>query len=52
MLPTSHYDKDEADFAVTVTYGGPADEFLKAENTLSMGGGSGNKIEFDTNVRP
>ena len=42
----------EAEFAVTVTYGGPADEFLKAENTLSMGSGSGNKIEFDTNVRP
>ena len=42
----------EADFAVTVTYGGPADDFLKAENTLSMGSGAGNKIEFDTNVRP
>ena len=42
----------EADFAVTVTYGGPADDFLKAKNTLSMGSGSGNKIEFDTNVRP
>ena len=42
----------EADFSVTVTYGGPADDFLKAENALSMGSGSGNKIEFDTNVRP
>lgn len=42
----------EAVFSVTVTYGGPADDFLKAENALSMGSGSGNKIEFDTNVRP
>ena len=42
----------EAVFSVTVTYGGPADDFLKAENTLSMGSGAGNKIEFDTNVRP
>lgn len=40
------------EYAVTITVGGPADDFLKAENTLSMGSGSGNKIEFDTNVRP
>ena len=38
----------EADFVVTVTYGGPTDNFVKAENTLSMGSGTGNKIEFDT----
>lgn len=41
----------EADFAVTVTYGGPKDNFVKAENTLTMGSGTGNKIEFDTVVQ-
>lgn len=41
----------EADFAVTVTYGGPKDDFVKAENTLTMGPGTGNKIEFDTVVQ-
>ena len=41
----------EADFAVTVTYGGPTDNFVKAENTLTMGSGAGNKIEFDTVVQ-
>ena len=40
------------EYAVTITVGGPADDFLKAENALSMGSGAGNKIEFDTNVRP
>lgn len=40
------------EYAVTITVGGPADDFLKAKNTLSMGSGAGNKIEFDTNVRP
>lgn len=40
----------EADFAVTVTYGGPADEFLKAENTLSMGDGLKDKVDFDTDL--
>ena len=40
----------EAYFAVTVTYGGPKDNFVKAENTLTMGSGNGNKIEFDTVV--
>lgn len=41
----------EADFAFAVTYGGPSDDFLKAENMLSMGNGAGNKMEFDTDVR-
>lgn len=41
----------EADFVVTVTYGGPTDNFVKAENTLTMGSGTGNKIEFDTVVQ-
>ena len=41
----------EADFVVTVTYGGPTDNFVKAENTLTMGPGTGNKIEFDTVVQ-
>ena len=41
----------EADFAVTVTYGGPKDDFVKAENTLTMGSETGNKIEFDTVVQ-
>ena len=41
----------EADFVVTVTYGGPTDNFVKAENTLTMGSGTGDKIEFDTVVQ-
>lgn len=40
------------EYAVTITVGGPADDFLKAKNTLSMGSGTGDKVEFDTNVRP
>ena len=36
------------EYAVTITVGGPTDNFVKAENTLTMGSGTGNKIEFDT----
>ena len=41
----------EADFAVTVTYGGPKDDFVKAKNTLKMGSGAGNQMVFDTTVQ-
>ena len=39
------------EYAVTITIGGPVDNFVKAENTLTMGSGTGNKIEFDTVVQ-
>jgi len=40
------------EFAVCVNTSSPADEFLKAENTVKMGDGDGNKQVFVTNVRP
>lgn len=39
------------EYAVTITTGGPADLFCKAENTLTMGGNAKNKMEFDTVVQ-
>lgn len=39
------------EFTACVTYGGPADLFCKAENTLTMGGNAKNKMEFDTVVQ-
>ncbi len=42
----------DAEFNVTVTVGGPEDEFLKANNTASMGAGDGNKQVFTTQMRP
>lgn len=42
----------DTEFNVTITTGGPEDEFLKANNTVSMGEGDGNKQEFTTQMRP
>ena len=39
------------EYAVTITIGGPADLFCTAKNTLKMGGGLKNKVEFDTVVQ-
>ena len=39
------------EFAVCFTYGGPVDNFVKAENTLKMGSGEKDKMEFDTVVQ-
>lgn len=39
------------EFAVCFTYGGPVDNFVKAENTLKMGPGEKDKMEFDTVVQ-
>ena len=39
------------EFTACVTYGGPADLFCTAKNTLKMGGGLKNKVEFDTVVQ-
>ena len=39
------------EFHVTIPVGGPEDEFLKANNTIAMGSGDGNKQEFTTNMR-
>jgi len=39
------------EYSVVATYGGPADLFCKAENTLTMGGNAKNKMEFDTVVQ-
>lgn len=39
------------EFHVTIPVGGPEDEFLKANNTIAMGNGDGNKQEFTTNMR-
>ena len=39
------------EFAACVTYGGPADLFCKAENTLKMGSTPQNTVEFDTVVQ-
>ena len=38
------------EFAACVTYGGPADDFLKAENTITIGGGEKNRMNFDTDL--
>lgn len=39
------------EYAVTITVGGPADLFCTAKNTLKMGGGLKDKVEFDTVVQ-
>lgn len=39
------------EYAVTITTGGPADLFCKAENTLKMGSTPQNTVEFDTVVQ-
>ena len=39
-------------FSVTMPVGGPADEFLKAGNTISMGDGEANRQTFTTQMRP
>jgi len=39
------------EFNVTISVGGPADEFISANNEISMGEGSGNKQKFTTRVR-
>lgn len=39
------------EYAVTITVGGPKDDFVKAKNTLKMGSGVGNQMVFDTTVQ-
>ena len=41
----------QVEYAVTITMGGPADLFCVAKNTISMGSGAKNKVEFDTVVQ-
>ena len=38
------------EYSVVVTYGGSVDEFLKAKNTLSMGDGLKDKVDFNTDL--
>lgn len=40
------------EFNVTYPIGGPVDDFRKANNTMTVGDGDGNKQEFVTVVRP
>lgn len=40
------------EMSVVINWNAPTDEFLTAKNTLTMGEGSGNRQDFDTNVRP
>ena len=41
----------QVEYAVNITVGGPVDNFVKAENTLKMGPGEKDKMEFDTVVQ-
>lgn len=41
----------QVEYAVNITVGGPVDNFVKAENTLKMGSGEKDKMEFDTVVQ-
>ena len=40
------------EWSIVINRTSPADEFLKAENELTLGKGNANKQEFVTNVRP
>lgn len=39
------------EISLVINYSSPADEFLKAKNSLRMGSGTGNRQDFVTNVR-
>ena len=40
------------EFAICINHTAPADEFRKAETSLTMGQGEANRQDFETNVRP
>lgn len=40
------------EFSIVFNWTAPTDEFLLAENSLRAGDGSGNRVDFDTHLRP